>query len=761
MKWYLKYCYICNIVSNTIPMRTFCLLFLIFVSASLQASRGLVGRITDTSGKSLDGALVYFPELNRSCASDSDGFYKLEDLPMRTLVVKFSYLGHAHQLSKVTITNQNLLLNIGLEPSPIETEEIVVTGGQQSSQHENAVKIDVLKLDGPDIQRSPSLSEMLTRIPGVDMISKGSGVTKPVIRGLSMNDILVLNNGVRYENYQYSSHHPLGLDEFGTERVEVIKGPASLLYGSDAIGGVLNFIKESPAPQHQVLGDYQLQLFSNSLGANTSLGVKGAGEHFFGGLRLSGKNHADYLQGGGDYLANSRFNELSVKANSGYNATFGSFRLFYDFSRENLGLVEPEALEGIQQRGRTNEIFFQRLNTHLISSQNKIFLGTTKLELNAAYQNTGLTHFGEADVYELQMQLATLTYEAKLQLPSTGSSAYIVGFQGMNQENTNLNDRETILLPNALINNYSGYGFLQQTWGHFSVQSGLRYDFKTLRSEAVGSPSNVESYRSALEKHYGSFSGSIGFTYHPSEELFFRSNLASAYRTPNLAELTSNGPHEAIFERGDATLQPEKSLEFDVSAHWHKKHFTMDLAGFYNRVNDFLFQAPTGIHTSAGTPIYQYMQADSKLYGGEAGLHIHPAEIPWLHFETTYAWVIGKQLSGDYLPFIPAHKLNVELRVERERLAFLKQVFAGLKAHIAFNQDRPSPEETATPGYQLFDLNLGGTAYLNKQAMNLGVSLNNIFDVRYIDHLSTLKEVGAFNPGRNLVLSVKFPLQFR
>ncbi len=740
-------------------MKNILLVFLTFLSFTLQASNGLEGRISDTSGQALEGALVYIPELNRSCISHPDGRYTMQNLPQRTLVVKFSYLGHTHKLYKVTILKENVVLNVSLEPSPVEAEEIVVTGGQHSTQHENAVKIDVLKLDGPNFQKSPSLSEMLTRIPGVDMISKGSGVTKPVIRGLSMNDILVLNNGVRYENYQYSSHHPLGLDEFGTERVEVIKGPASLLYGSDAIGGVLNFIKESPAPQHQVLGDYQLHLFSNSLGANSSLGIKGAGEHFFGGLRLSGKNHADYLQGGGDYLANSRFNEVSVKANSGYNATFGSFRLFYDFSQENLGLVEPEALEGINVRGRTNEIFYQRLNTHMLSTQNKIFLGSTKLELNAAYQNTDLTHFGEADVYELQMQLATLTYEAKLQLPSTGSSAYIIGFQGMNQENANLNDRETILLPDALVNNFSGYGFLQQTWGHFSVQSGLRYDFKTLHSESVGDPTDAVSYRSALDKHYGSFSGSVGLTYHPSEELFFRSNLASAYRTPNLAELTSNGPHEAIFERGDATLQPEKSLEIDLSAHWHKKHFTMDLAGFYNSVNDFIYQSPTGAITSVGMPIYQYMQADSKLYGGEAGLHVHPADLPWLHFETTYAWVIGKQKSGDYLPFIPAHKLNVELRGEREQLGFFQYVFAGVKAHIAFDQNRPSPEETATSGYRLFDLNLGGTTNLKKQAFNLGLSLNNVFDVKYIDHLSTLKEVFAYNPGRSLVLFIKIPFQ--
>jgi len=725
---------------------------------SLKAAISLSGQITNMDGQPLEAALVFIPELNKSCFTDPDGHYILQNLPARSMDVQFSFLGYAHQLKKVNLTHIENVLNIKLEPSSIEAEEIVVTGGQHSTQHDNAVKIEVLTLDGHDVQATPNFTEMLTRIPGIDMISKGSGVSKPVIRGLSMNDILILNNGVRFENYQYSSHHPLGMDEYGTERVEVIKGPASLLYGSDAIGGVLNFIKERPAPQHQIQGDYQMQLFSNSLGENTSLGLKSAGEHFFGGVRLSQKSHADYLQGGGDYLPNSRFKEVSTKANIGYNASLGSFRLYYDYNQENLGMVEEEALEGIHNRGRNNDIFYQRLNTHLLSSQNRLYLGATKLDLNAAYQNTGLTHFGEANEYELQMQLATLTYEAKLQLPSNSKSAYIFGFQGIHQENTNLNNRETILLPDAHINNYSGFGFFQQAFGRLNFQTGIRYDNKTLNSQAVGSSTNSDTYREALDKNYDSFSGSLGFTYNPIDELFFRSNLATAYRTPNLAELTSNGPHEAIYELGDDKLQPEKSMEFDLSAHWHKNQFTMDLAGFYNRINDFIFQSPTGETSQVGTNIYRYRQSDSKLYGGEAGLHVHPGVLPWLHFESTYSWVIGRQLSGDYLPFIPAHKLNFELRGEREHLVFLQDAFTELHAHYALSQDRPAPEETATASYHLYDISFGGTLQTWSQPLIVSLSVNNLLDAKYVDHLSTLKEVGGFNPGRNFILSLKIPL---
>jgi len=722
------------------------------------ASCALSGQITDIEALPLEGALILIPELNRSCITDPNGKFLLQNLPLRSLVIQVSYLGYANQLIHVDLSSEETVLQVKLIPSPVEAEEIVVTGGQHSTQHDNAVKIEVLNLNDAHVQASPNFSEMLTRIPGVDMISKGNGVSKPVIRGLSMNDILILNNGVRFENYQYSSHHPLGIDEFGTERVEVIKGPASLLYGSDAMGGVLNFIKERPASQHQIQGDYQLQMFSNSLGENSSLGLKAAGENLFGGIRFSQKSHADYLQGGGDYLPNSRFAEVSAKANVGFNTSQGSYRLFYDYNEQNLGLVEQEAIDGIMKRGRACEIFYQHLNTHLLSSQNRLFLGRSKLDLNAAYQNTGLAHIGVANAYELQMQLATLTYEAKLQLPSKGTSAYIVGFQGMNQKNSNLNDRETILLPNARIQNYSAFGFAQQEVGLFKWQTGLRYDYKTLESQAVGDPTDAATYRSALDKGFGSFSGSLGFTYHLTEELYFRSNLATAFRTPNLAELTSNGPHEAIYELGDATLQPEKSVELDLSAHWHKTHFTLDLAGFYNQVNDFIFQAPTGTTTPGGISIYRYRQSDSRLYGGETGLHVHPQFLPWLHFETTYAWVVGRQLSGAYLPFIPAQKLNIELRGETARLAFLHDAYVETRMHHAFDQDTPAPEETDTPGYSLFDINLGGTVHAGKQLMVFGISVLNMLDTKYVDHLSTLKEVGAYNSGRNFVFSLKIPL---
>ena len=414
---------------------TICMVVMSYHTSNAQNK--ITGKITDQDKLPLIGASIFIHDMNKGTVSNTNGTYALSNLPSGKIKIQFSTLGYTNHIETVVLNGESLELNISLRQIAIEMEEIVVSGGYNSTQHENIVKIEILKLDPLKITNTPNFTEILTKVPGVDMISKGSGVSKPVIRGLSMNDILVLNNGVRFENYQYSSHHPLGIDEFGIDHVEIIKGPASLLYGSDAIGGVINFIKEKPAPIGSIIGDYNLHLYSNTLGMTNNLGIKGASGKFFGGLRVGQKTNSDFLQGGGAFVPNSRFNEKSMKVNAGFTDKVGTFKLFYDFNNQKLGLVEDEAIEAITKRGRENKIWYQELNTQLFSSQNKLYLGPFKLDINSAFQNTELVHFGDVGVYELQMELATLTYEAKLLLSSKENSEYIIGFQGYNQTNTN------------------------------------------------------------------------------------------------------------------------------------------------------------------------------------------------------------------------------------------------------------------------------------------------------------------------------------
>lgn len=733
------------------------IVFGLFISNYNYSQNTLKGRITDYIDNPLPGANVFIYELNKGTVAGPEGSYIIENIPDGKFRIQYSFVGFSGEVRTIFFKGALQVVDIQMNETAIETKEVVISGGYNATQHENAVNIEILKLKSSTGIITPNTGELLTKVPGVSMISKGPGISKPVIRGLSMDNVLVLNNGVRNENYQYSDHHPLGIDEFGIEDVEIIKGPASLLYGSDAIGGVVNFIRERPAPVGQIMGDYHLQMFSNTMGISTNLGLKGASKSFFGGIRFGTKTNADFLQGGGDFVPNSRFNTVSFKADGGYSGKKAVSKLFYEFSQQKLGLTEDEAVADITSRGRKNEIWYQQFFNHLISSQNKIFLNKFKIDLNAAFQSAELVHYAGENEVEIAMRLSTLTYEAKLNLPSTEKSEYIIGFQGFNQLNRNIPGAEEILLPDANTSNYGLLALLQYYIFHgFKVQAGVRYDMKLISSEEAGMIGD-EEYRAALEKDYGSFSGSVGATYEFQDRLFFRANFAAAYRTPNLAELTSNGMHETRYELGNSGLVPQKAYETDISIHYHVNNLTFDIAGFYNIINHYIYIAPTADTTFSGEEIYRYTQDDAALFGGEAGIHLHPQKLKWLHVEGTFSTVTGKQSNSDHLPFIPANKLNFELKFEKDELGKLNDSFFRINSSTSFKQGHPAPEEEKTDGYSLVDAGIGTTIPAGRMELKFQLSVNNLFDTKYTDHLSTLKEVGFYDPGRNVALSVSIP----
>ncbi|HCD51059.1 MAG TPA: hypothetical protein DEQ34_01330 [Balneolaceae bacterium] len=240
------------------------------------------GYVTDKkTGEPLEFVNVYLPEHSKGTQTDINGYFQLKEPHAVSLKIQFSYIGYKTQIRTLHPDDDLTNVRIQLEPSVLMTQEVVVSGGSYSTQHENAVKIESVNATDVANAGTPSFMEALATIPGVDVIAKGPGISKPVIRGLSMTNILVLNNGVKMENYQFSENHPFLVDEFGAHRIEVIKGPASLLYGSDAVGGVLNILKERPAEVHTIQADYAAQYHSNTQGIVTNLGIKGRGESFF------------------------------------------------------------------------------------------------------------------------------------------------------------------------------------------------------------------------------------------------------------------------------------------------------------------------------------------------------------------------------------------------------------------------------------------------------------------------------------------------
>lgn len=559
--------------------------FVLFLFIKVNAQNLIKGRVTDkTNNKALSFANVYLPEQNKGTLTDENGEFELSNLPRGEFKIQFSYIGYKTIIKTIAPDKSDMYLNIELEPAILQAEEVVISGGRHSTQHENAMKIELIRSNDVAYAGTPTFTEAITKIPGVDMISKGTGIAKPVIRGLSMTNILMLNNGVKMENFQFSENHPFIIDEFGTDRIEIIKGPASLLYGSDAVGGVINVLKEKPAPVGKIIGDFNTQYHSNTQGTASNIGVKGSTESLFWGLRAGVKSHTDYQDGKGDYVPNTRFNENSLKANIGINKSFGLFRLYYDYNQPKLGMCVGDAVALTTENGRKNKIWYQDLTNHIISTRNSLFFGKYKIDLNAAYQmnNRRLQTDENKPAFEMvDMDLNTFSYEVKTYLPSTENSEYIIGLQGAKKTNRN-NEAPNHVLPNADVNDFSGFGLAQFTFFEkLKAQAGIRYDYRAISTEA-------ETNKEAVDIDYGNVSASAGATYEVKESFLLRANIASAYRTPNIAELTQNGMHGARYEQGNPDLTSQRNYEADISAHYHSNYVMVDISGFYNHVNNYI-----------------------------------------------------------------------------------------------------------------------------------------------------------------------------
>jgi iron complex outermembrane receptor protein len=723
----------------------------------VQAQNILYGKVTDQSGQPLPGTNVFFPALSKGTITGFDGRYRIGNIPNGKKSVQFSFVGYHTRIVSVNAYDSTIILDIKLREAPVQAQEIVITGGYISSQHDNAVKIEVLKKEPIFRSGNSNFMEAITKVPGVEMISRGQGIAKPVIRGLSMNNVLTLFNGTRIENYQYGENHPLGIDGNGVGRVEIIKGPASLLHGSDAIGGVINFISEQPAPVGQIRGDYQFHFYSNTTGFNHNLGIRGASNNLFAGMNVSQKSHCDYLQGSGEFVPNSRFNEYAFNLNFGYTGKVGTSSIYYSFFDQHLGMTTKQSVQLVNENNRKNELWYQDLNYQLVSSQNKFFLGERVWQLDLGLQRAYRKLITLNPVPEIEMRLNTITLDSKCYLLNDDNKEIILGFQGMNQNNRNQHDRNTKLLSDADINSLGFFGVVQYAFFQkMKVQGGLRYDFYFVRSFATGDETDP-AYKRPITNNFQSLNGSFGATYHFNDRLLMRMNIARAFRAPNLAEMTSNGIHAGRYEKGNPDLLPQEAMEIDLSSHLHTDNISLDLALFNNQISDYIFLTPTNDTTKTGDIIFRYAQNHADLFGGEMGIHIHPRFITWLHFIASYSYVRGRQRNGDNLPFIPPGKLRYEVRVEKKRLGILYNPGVMVSGLFALEQQKASSFETPTDGYSLLNVSLNSDIKIGGQFWNFGVSFNNLFDTSYFDHLSTLKQLGFYNPGREVSIRLRIP----
>ena len=733
-------------------MKPYILALLLGLTTFLQAQNSISGKVIDSKNNPLKGVSVYTSELHKTTTTDENGNYTLVQLPNGSVTLTFSYIGFATQNKTIAKVQDTQTLDIVLEETAFEMDEVIVSTPFSKLQSQNVMKVDRESIKSMQEKGSATLIEGLATIPGVSQVSTGTSIGKPVIRGLSGNRVLVYTQGVRLENQQFGDEHGLGLNDSGVENVEVIKGPASLLYGSDALGGVLFFNPEKFALANTFQGDFGQRLFSNTLGANTILGLKASTNNWKYLIRGAYNTQSDYKIPDGDRVTNTRFQEMDFKAGIGYsNAKFSSV-LRYNYNNLDVGIPE----DGIADQTTTKKTTYpkQGVYNNLFSLNNTLFFSDSKLDVNLGYIRNDRSEYEDSDVAVLHMILNTFDYNIKYYLPTLGKVETIVGIQGMSQENKNL--AEEFLIPNATTNDFGVFATGIYNWGVNSLQAGIRFDYRHLVSEEYGTV-DEEGYFEALNKNYDSFNASLGYKTNFAKDLTFRLNAATGFRAPNLAELSSNGVHEGTFryEVGNPNLKTEQNLQTDLDLEYKISHFEFSVSAFYNHINDYIYSSPSGAEID-GLKVYDYIQNNANLYGGEVALHIHPHPLDWLHFETSFETVTGKLQEGDYLPQIPANNWDNTIKTDFTIGKWLEEGFATLNVSTTFSQDKVSGYDISSDGYTLLNMGFGGKVKLGKTAFDVNLNGNNLLNKTYIPHLSRLATAGIPNLGTNFVLGVTF-----
>ena len=710
------------------------------------------GRVVDQSGSPIPAA-VQLVELHRTTLAGSDGAFALPEVPAGRYTLVVRHLGFTPVVRAVEVTSGAApRLNIVLEPAAFEVEPITVTAARAPLANLSS-PLPVASL-GPDALRreqSVSLAHALAALPGVRVLGTGEQIGKPVIRGMSGARVLVLEDGSRLEDYSWSDEDGPSVDARLAERIEVIRGPASVLYGSDALGGVVNVVPadlpDAAGRPGFVRGRVEAYGASNNVELGSAATLEGAtgrvGWRVLGVGRFAGSLHTPAGK-----LDNTGFGALSGEAAVGIRGTRSDAQLRVSHYGGEFKLLEANAPAGPDSGGRGPE---RRLSDERVQVTTSRSAGPLRLELKAQWQRHNLIEVSDEasgggppkDTTAFDLLLNTGTLDL---LAHHGGNRVrgTVGVSGIGQSN---DSRGPIaLIPDARVRGAAAFLFEEVQVGRWSLLAGARADARRVTADpdtALG--------LTAQRRSWSALSGDVGLVFRPVERMAFAANVGRAWRSPTLFELFSNGPHlgEARWEVGDPRLEPELATDLDVSVRWAGTRVQAEVAAYRNGVSRYVYIQPTAqyqVVNGDSLRVYDYRQADARLSGLEASAaaQIAPAVVVRGRFDM----VRGTNRTTDRsLPLVPPARgaVGVELHGGGRR--------AGVEVEAVARQTRLDSLDIPTAGYALVHLDGGLVTAAFGRSWTLDLAVRNAANTRYRDFLSRYKEF-ALNPGRNITLRV-------
>lgn len=728
--------------------------------ASLLPSDTLSGRVADPDGHAVAGATVVVVELHRVALTQTDGRFRFADIPPGRYTLTVRGLGFAPLARQVSVPGATTL-DLTLERTSVWVEPVTVTATRTPIDVlSSPLPTEALSEDRLRRAQSVSLAHALAELPGINALTTGQQIGKPVIRGLSGPRVLVLEDGSRLEDYSWSDEDGPSVDARLAQRVEVIRGPASVLYGSDALGGVVNVIPEELPDANG--GPRAMRTSFETSGASNNAELEGAarveGASGGWGWRLFGIGRfASSLHTPAGELDNTGFSSISGEAAVGKRGARGNTTLRYTRYGGEFKLLEAEGPATGETGGPE-----RKLSDARVQLAGDYHLGGVRLETKAQWQRHSLIEVSDTGTGSggaplegtaFDLLLNTLTLDVLAHHTVGTRIRGTLGASGFYQ--TNDTRGRIPLVPDARARSAAVFVFEEAGLGRMSVLAGGRVDLRRLTAD-----SNAMLRLSAQTRDYTAFSGNVGLVYRVGAAAL-TANLGRAWRAPTLFELFSNGPHlgEARYEIGDAGLKPEAGTNVDVGVRWRGARFRVELAGYRNAIERFMYITPTDsvVTVSTSPPdslrVYRYQQADARLLGGEAAVEVEVAAPLTLHARADAVRGTNRA-TGDPLPLVPPARAALGAELHHDRAGrWADRAYAGAEVEVVTRQTRLNPLDIPTGGYTLLNLSAGFVRPLFGRACHVDLAVRNATNVSYRSFLSRYKEF-ALDPGRNVVLRI-------
>ena len=694
----------------------------------------------------------------------------------------------------------------------LQLNELTVTGvtGDTKLKHATAP----VSIVTPQVLRATASTNIIDAIahqPGVSQLTTGGSISKPIIRGLGYNRVVVMSEGVRQEGQQWGDEHGVEVDGSSVGSVEILKGPASLMYGSDAMAGVVILHAQPTLADGEMRANVSSEYQTNNGLFSYNLSMAGNQRGFVWNARFSDKMAHAYKNKYDGYVPGSQFRERAGRLMLGLNKSWGHSRLTWTAYHLTPGIIEGERDEVTGElvcntsdiKTYSKSLPFQQVKHYKLVWDNSLNLNNGYLKAIIGYQQNRRQEFEEdMDEYELYFKLHTLTYDLRYVTNEFDGWKLSTGIGGMYQKSGN--EGEEYLIPDYRLFDFGVYATATKTLGdRWTLNGGVRYDHRRLHGDAL--QEDGEWRFTDFSRHFNGVTGSVGAVCNLNDHLNLRLNLARGFRTPNMSELASNGVHEGSirYELGEQDLKAEYSLQADLGLDFTSRYISAQLALFANRIDNYIFTHRLNEEIEEGYLTYAYTQGDARLLGFEAGIDFHPVHS--VHFSNSFSYVDAQLMNASadtkYLPFTPAPRWSSELKWEllhhsHSTIKHHHSDYASALSHIASHVSRAvsglsfnnlyvaagldcylkqshiysaDDTETVTPGYALLNLSAGTDIQIKgKKIAELYVTADNLLNKAYQNHLSRLKYAdenvvtgrrGVYNMGRNITFKVVVPIE--